>query len=323
MRSRSIIAGFVRSTFNRTEGKEKPPGCSQQPDGQALRSRRNVVSTSVANPAAAVNGAVRRFISRGPIQRYSEPLAREIGEKPMLLLLQLDYLLAQRGVQRHGALRIRATIADVQKWFPWSQPTVRRLIDRMIEAGLLDAVQERSVDRARWLTFGRAVASLQSFSPAQPQAFSMTRPFDRADHIERNPTPLRPTAPATGGSVANDHVDHMATGSRIVIQDSDQVKDQDHVALARENAEHGNDVQEIWETTKVSLLAMVSPMNHKLYIAPLQLGGVGAGTVSLVAPNSFTASGAGRYRSTIRAALIERLGNVTVAIATRSSLHFA
>jgi hypothetical protein len=243
----------------------------------------------------------------------------------MLLLLQVDYVLAARGVFRFDARRVRLTLADIAGWFPtWSVPTIRRTMTKMIDLELLDAVQGQSVDRARWIGLGPAAAQLEHFTPATPIGIQASSPCDHDDHLG-NDVVLDPPAEETSPrSDAIDHDDHMATRSLIVIQDSDQVKDQDHVAPARDADDSTNDdIQALWEAAKVSLLEVMSPMNHKLYIAPLQLGGVGAGTVSLVAPNGFTASGAGRYRSTIRAALIERLGDVGVTIAMSSPLHFA
>lgn len=121
----------------------------------------------------------RIFILNDPYSlRISGELAKEIGLRESIILLQLEFLVSISDNERDGRKwSYNSTRELKQKYFPWwSTATINRAIKRLLEMKLIiiGNYNKRAYDQTRWFTINfKNVNKLESVevnwsSPALP-----------------------------------------------------------------------------------------------------------------------------------------------------------
>ena len=107
-------------------------------------------------PESLPQRPTHRLLIDQPPRMFQPGLAMAVGLSEAIFLQQLHYWLTRSQNERMGRWWVYNTLEEWQIEFPWwSVPTIRRIIARLEESGLIISSQEFNAyptDRTKWYT---------------------------------------------------------------------------------------------------------------------------------------------------------------------------
>lgn len=149
--------------------------------------------------------------------RINGELAAEIGFNESIVLLQIEFLLSAFGQLKDGRMWLRIKLSELhQKYFHWwSEPTLSRVMTRLVEAGYLDSANFNKLrqDRTAWYALNYdGIRTLSSVHLLVDEPDAPPEPTPDTTFQNENCPPTKPTddtQPNCEMQVANDQNDQV------------------------------------------------------------------------------------------------------------------